>query len=364
MQVLTSFHSARTAVDFSAREGRPTEQPQKTLGATAAPAAQAMRLAVEPIEWRGGESAPDVHDLASSKTTMEYRRSERTALYIQTQEGDVVRLDFRTRDSVELDASWKQDAGVEATELRLETKSSAKLSIRVRGDLNAEELAAIRDTLEQASQLAHDFFAGDMNAAFESAAALNVDGDQLAEVKLRMKVKERLTYSSQGVHSLPVGFQGSAATAPTILAMPAGDTATAHAAIGPAAPPEAPVHGAAAASLAPVEEGFANEGSALDAPATADAPTQGAPTEPEAAQRFEAFRAIGDFLTRMMDTFGGNQPTAGDLQMSLKLRIFESTLVTMSRVEQADEESTLSPLVHDTIDALAASDIEPLNQVA
>jgi hypothetical protein len=90
-------------------------------------------------------------------------------------------------------ATWA-DVSVSATRMRV--VNTSRLSVEVQGDLSEQELDAIRDLLTQAEALAERFFAGDLEQAFAAGAALQVDTAQLAEVALRMKVRERLAVSA------------------------------------------------------------------------------------------------------------------------------------------------------------------------
>jgi hypothetical protein len=190
MQALSYFHSAFAAMRVT------TEHHHARSTESAAP------VHARPIESRLRETTDS--ETSGSVSSLSYRRSEKTTLYIRTQEGDIVRLTFKTRESASLQVAQAQDADGETTEIALNTRSSSKLSIKIHGDLNEEEVAAIQDAIDQAIDLADDFFGGDLQAVFESAAAFDIDGEQLASVKLKMSTRERLTYSVSGFVSTPM----------------------------------------------------------------------------------------------------------------------------------------------------------------
>ena len=129
-----------------------------------------------------------------SAATLRYRRTERAGLYIVTKEGDVVRLRIKVSDSLSAVASDGTDDGSQVAQLTVDASSSVKISFHVDGDLNADELDAIRGVVEQVGALADKFFAGDVPAAFAAAQDLNIDGSQLAKVGLRLSVRESVTY--------------------------------------------------------------------------------------------------------------------------------------------------------------------------
>src|SRR6185369_16803420 len=135
-------------------------------------------------------------DAADDSTAMlHYRRTERAGLSIVTQEGDVVRLRIKVRDSLDAAASDATGDSTQVAQLSVDSRSSMKISFHVDGDLNADELAAIQDVVQQVGALADQFFAGDVPAAFAAAQDLNIDSWQLAKVGLRLSVRESVTYS-------------------------------------------------------------------------------------------------------------------------------------------------------------------------
>lgn len=283
-----------------------------------------------------------VPETKESTSRLSYRRSERTTLYIETQEGDVVRLKFSARESANIKILQTGDA--EATDLTMKTRSTSKLSVKVRGDLNSEEFAAIQDTIAQAIELANDFFAGDVQAAFEFAAALDIDGEQLAGVRLRMRVSERLTYSAQSFLSVPTiaseTSEASDVSTPTVVL-----------------------------SSTPATTAETNE--ILESTPESAEPV---PEDPEGVQEvssdpldlFQAISLIRDFLGKILDAVGANdgEGHGGPLHVSLKIRIVQSTLVTLSEA-RAEEEAPLPELVPETLDVMAAQEeAPPLDQIA
>jgi hypothetical protein len=149
--------------------------------------------AVEPDRAVRRCEPPPATAETTSSAALRFRRSERTALYIETQEGDVVRLKIKVRDSLHA-ATHTGDDGATLTEVA--ASSTIKIRFSVEGDLNADELAAIRSVVEQATAIAGEFFAGDAPEAFAAAAGLEIDGAQLARVGLRLAVREQLGYAA------------------------------------------------------------------------------------------------------------------------------------------------------------------------
>ncbi len=151
---------------------------------------------------QGGASqcSPTADDPAA---TLSYQRTERAGLYIVTKEGDVVRLRIKVSDSLNATASSGTTDGTQVAQLAVDARSSVKISFHVDGDLNANELDAIRGVVEQVGALADQFFAGDVPAAFAAAQDLNIDGSQLAKVGLRLSVRESVTYRGPALVAAP-----------------------------------------------------------------------------------------------------------------------------------------------------------------
>lgn len=298
-------------------------------------------------EKRCGESRPVQDD--SARVALRYRRSERTALYIETQEGDVVRLKISARDSMRATGHSTDAEGATVAELSVSARSSVKIRFSVEGDLNAEELAAIRSVVDQAGALAAEFFAGDAPQAFATAAGLEIDGAQLARVGLRLAVHERLAYSARGAYgpapSLP---------APTAAAAVAGQPQPTLEPPAAAAPLETPAAAPAAEPAPTVEPPSTAEAAPADEPAPA--------AEPQDTSS-RALATIGEFLAALLDSLAAPSEADGtaepSLALSLKLRVFQSVALTLAATELAPvepEPSTGLPLLADTLDALASRD--------
>jgi len=268
------------------------------------------------------------------------RQSESTTLHIVTQEGDRVRLKFRVETSARHETARVTTADGNATVSSVGIRSKSKISIKVHGDLNAEERAAIQDTLNQAMALADDFFAGDLQAAFESASALDVDGDQLAKVHLKMRLKQRVTYSAHELTRESVPSTGDGPKEAAVLSPRGVEVSglTGSEAVG--SPEVVPLAGAGGEGAESTE------------------------VSPDPAVDRAALRTIGNFLSQLLDKLGADTHGrhASALRLSLKIRIVQSTLTTLSEA-RPEEESPLPGLVPETLEALATQAQSPVDQL-
>ncbi len=277
---------------------------------------------------------------------LSYGRSERTTLFITTQEGDTVQLKIKSRESGALETAELEAGDQLLSELTLKTENSTKIFFVVNGNLSADELTAIQSVIEQASALAQDFFDGDLPSAFAAAQALNVDATQLATVGLRMSFREQLTYSQFG-SARPL----AAASAPAVPASNAPSESAATSAALPAG--EEPV--------IPVATGLA-----ASVPSAANAQSGDSPL-----RTIGALEIVRGFLSQLMEKLATPAPStngtaAPSMDLSLKLKIFQSMVITVASKTPAsnDESATLPALLPETLEALAAQQAPVLHAVA
>ncbi|MSR13933.1 MAG: hypothetical protein EXR86_05075 [Gammaproteobacteria bacterium] len=274
---------------------------------------------------------------------LSFSHSDRTTLFITTQDGDTVRLKIKTRESISLDTNEQEAGDRLLTEFTLQAQSSTKVSFVVNGDLSADELGAIRSVVEQAGAIAQEFFAGDLQSAFAAAADFNIDATQLAIVGFRMSSREQLTYTQSG-------------TPRPLAALPT----------TPAAPslPAASSLGAVAEPVVPVTEDL--QPSVIPTAAPVAPSTNG--LGERAPQIGEVLGSIKNFLSSLIERLGtpaqsGDAPAQSHLDISLKLKIFQSMLVVGTLAPGSDE-TALPVLVPETLDALAAQQAPALHATA
>lgn len=331
----------------------PSEQRgPKTVEAPSA-ATKAREMAVE-------ASAKEQDDAAAA---LRYQRSEKTTLKLRTQEGDVVRIKIQNRTSAQATLSGAEDAAGGAGEMELSAEISSKLRIKVKGHLNADELLAIQDAVAQAADIADQFFTNDVEGAFATASAFKLDSEQLAGVKFRFRMRESAIYSALGPAAKPEPLApGPVDGGPSAESS---KPAEAPVLVSKSGPSEAPLETPAAQAplgadaVAGVTDPVVDE---ADAP-PAGAETGGAIADPQAMA--EALRAIGDFLAQILEKLGhqGEERPAARLDVSLKIQVVRTTIEALAESREETEEP-MPALVGDTLEALAAEQQTPLNEVA
>jgi Holliday junction resolvasome RuvABC DNA-binding subunit len=237
-----------------------------------------------------GAAATASAELTSAQSTT-YVRKDKANLAITTQEGDQVQIRFRNKEGVVSQTA----TSASGEERRVYAFSAGRIEISVKGDLNDEELAAISELVGKVESLAADFFAGDVQKAFEAATSLGFDAEQIAGFALKLSTRESLRQESIGKPA---------------IAKPA-----------PAANPViAPVASPVDADPAP-----ASPVAAVAAPAapttTVAPPATGAPAEAAASPEAASVQStLGNYLRALMGTL--QEPVAaGRLEFSMKWKL-------------------------------------------
>jgi hypothetical protein len=126
---------------------------------------------------------------------------QRTSIEIQTKDGDVVRLRFASRSSMDIGAASVASNDKTVTTGSVSVSQQERFALSIDGDLDADELKAIGDVIVRVDALAKEFFNGDVDAAFAHAATLNIDSDELATVAVRLSQRQRIAVTAAHVSS-------------------------------------------------------------------------------------------------------------------------------------------------------------------
>lgn len=124
-----------------------------------------------------------------------YQRDDSFSFQLTTQQGDVVTLKFQNSNAAYDATSFHSTAGQQRLSQSSGVSASSELSFEVDGDLNDSELAAINALVQDVSGIAEDFFANDVEGAFEAALQLGFDGSQIASFNLNLQRSETTQYA-------------------------------------------------------------------------------------------------------------------------------------------------------------------------
>jgi len=190
-------------------------------------------------------SAPAEEGVSLTAVSARHVRKERGSIELVTQDGDVVRIRFRSKEAERVGYAEIQAGGVSASSTRVDAYSGTRIKVDVNGSLDEGELEAIRGFLGEVDALADRFFAGDVEQAFAQGAALKFDADEIARFSLKLSLSERVQVDGVRRVLTPLPAASSGAQVPNTLpatgATPATDPqAAASPPTSPAAAPSAP----------------------------------------------------------------------------------------------------------------------------
>lgn len=127
----------------------------------------------------------------SGATLSDTRSFERQRASFQfeltTQEGDRIRVSAREVFQSQERSSSIQTDDLSVTSFDARYKYASSFSLKVQGDLNDEELAALDELLVQVADISDAFFAGGVEEAFNQALDLEFNSEQIAQFSLDLK---------------------------------------------------------------------------------------------------------------------------------------------------------------------------------
>lgn len=140
---------------------------------------------------------------SASVLDVDTRTKQRSTIQIRTQEGDVVKLSLKRMDSLSATDVAVAEDNMFVSSTEVEVSSRSRMRVRVEGDLNESELAAIQNVFAQAQLMADEFFGGDIGAAFNLAAGFEFDTEQLARVNMRFRMRQVTNVAYSEVANTP-----------------------------------------------------------------------------------------------------------------------------------------------------------------
>ena len=139
---------------------------------------------------------------ALSASEINYSLSKSSSISIQTNDGDMVTIDFAEAlayQRSEMNAAYvsqNEDGSTSAVGYSETSESryhAVGFSFSVEGELDEDEKAAIGELVQNVSELADEFFNGDLDKAFEQATQLGFDESELSGFSLQMTRTETIS---------------------------------------------------------------------------------------------------------------------------------------------------------------------------
>lgn len=123
-----------------------------------------------------------INNIAIQKGLYEYAEARDFRFELTTKEGDKVSI--RASSSVGMSAAAGRDAsGIYGSASQ---SSASSFELLIEGDLNENELKAINQLMGRIDKLAGQFYAGNLDEAFNNAVSLGYDGQQIAGYSLNL----------------------------------------------------------------------------------------------------------------------------------------------------------------------------------
>ncbi|MFP4155845.1 MAG: DUF5610 domain-containing protein [Halothiobacillaceae bacterium] len=148
-------------------------------------------LTFDKLAALGSVTSPAASELTSMAAAERYAQAERFEMNITTRSGQEVTIAFdRSMTQESSGAVAVDDQGNRVARFDISRSEQSGFQFSIRGDLEADELEAIENLVRDVSQLANEFFNGDVQQAFEQARNLDFDASQLARMDLSMSRTE------------------------------------------------------------------------------------------------------------------------------------------------------------------------------
>jgi len=127
-------------------------------------------------------------------------QSNSSDLSITTADGDIVTISFSALQENQASENFSYNADQNSSEMSYQSSASSyaemNFSFSVQGDLDQDELHAIQSLIKDISKIEKDFFAGDIDKAFNKALELGYDEEQLSSFNLELR-QTQTNYVSQ-----------------------------------------------------------------------------------------------------------------------------------------------------------------------
>jgi hypothetical protein len=123
---------------------------------------------------------------SASYQSYEFKREQSFEFELTTKDGDKVKILASSLEKMAAQAESAASGGARYDGLSFQSESGRSFYLSVEGDLNADELTAINQLLEQVVDLAGDFYSGDIGSAFTKATQLGYDASQIADFSVNL----------------------------------------------------------------------------------------------------------------------------------------------------------------------------------
>ena len=201
LQAAETLVDMRSKIDVTAKDVRESigAEPREDLDG-------AIDLVSKGLDDLEKDAARNVVSSASVLSA-ESQTKQSSTIRIRTQEGDVIKLSLRNVERMSVEDTSVSDGESTRTSTEIQISNRSRMVLSVKGDLNEAEMTAIKSVFAQAEAIADEFFGGDLAAAFDMAAGLEYDTEQLARINMRFRERQMTTVAYAVFGTRPPGVE-------------------------------------------------------------------------------------------------------------------------------------------------------------
>jgi len=230
-ELATMFDAARSGVEKGFGQAREQIDAlgklDDDLAGSINQAEQGIYKGIDELQFGSDDVSDDQVVPGSAVNNLQYarvyeRNTNKFQFEVTTQEGDKVKITARSDSRFYAESLSVQNENGELNYAAAEESNRSGYSLKVKGDLNEAEMAALEDLMAQVNDLSEEFFSGDISTAFDMAMSLTSDADQIAKFSLNLKQRQVSAYEVGSYSNIPEIANYEAPTLPKGLAEPLG----------------------------------------------------------------------------------------------------------------------------------------------
>jgi hypothetical protein len=173
----TGFSEARDALD---KLGVLDGQPKQNLDATYTKIQEGLS------KLAGGARAPAAAQLQGFAA----RVNQSAEIEIVTKEGDLIKIRLEQSAAVSQSSVHIGQDGITVNAFKSSSETSSEFSVTVDGNLNEDEQKSLKELLKKMNGVGHDFFNGNIQAAFKHAQKIGLDTGQIASFSMSLSMEK------------------------------------------------------------------------------------------------------------------------------------------------------------------------------
>lgn len=139
---------------------------------------------------KDGDKPASIAELEQASIAHSFSRNENTRVEITTRDGDTVLIDLFKQHSAQSSQSMSHSENDVSYSQSRSLSASAGITYQVQGELDEGEQKAIDELLNDVAKVSDRFFSGDIQSAFNKAAKLNFDSEELTRFSLNLDYQE------------------------------------------------------------------------------------------------------------------------------------------------------------------------------